>query len=115
MRDEVTRDSNQSAADFVRVVWPVLHAHCASFQESVLRMVEGHPQSHLAQELDVHAGIDAYQRTAVGLRGIAARVQWGVNHHSFTVRMSRPSGARTEYLKRLETITRREEGFLYPY
>ena len=115
MRDDVQRDLNQSSADFVRVVWPVVQAYCGELQGSDLRMVEGHGSQPIAQDLDMHAGIDAYQRTSVGLRGIASRVQWWTNYQTFTVRISRPNGVLTEYIKRLMTITRRQEGFLYPY
>lgn len=109
------RDSTQSAADFVRVVWPAVQRTCAELRESTLRMVEGNAQNHIAYELDVYAGIDAYQRTAFGLRGITSRVQWGKDYHTFTVRIERPNGARTEYGKRITSLQQDNEGFLYPF
>lgn len=115
MRDEVRRDRDQSAADFVRTVWPVVQRRCPELRGSVLRLVEGRANEVIAQELDVCAGIDSFQRTPFGLRGIASRVQWWTNYHTFTVRISRPGGAFTEYRKRLITLERRHEGFLYPY
>lgn len=115
MHGNVQGDLSQSSADFVRVVWPVIKQHCPELHESVLRLVEGHTHTTIAYELDVCAGIDAYQRTAFGLRGISSRVQWGTNYQTFMVRLSRPNGAATEYIKRLTTLKRRAEGFLYPY
>ena len=115
MRNEVRRDSSQSSADFVRLVWPVLHQHCAAFRGSGLRMIEGHPQDLITSELDRSAGIDAYERSVFGLRGITSRVQWGYNYRTFTIRMERPNGALTEYAKRLITLQRRDEGYFYPY
>lgn len=49
------------------------------------------------------------------MRGIACRVQWERDYRTFTIRISRPSGAETEYQKRLSVLKRRDEGFLYPY
>jgi hypothetical protein len=115
LRDEVRRDREQSSAAFERVVWPVVQKQCGELRGSALRLVEGQANERIAYELDVCAGIDAYQRTSYGLRGIGSRVQWGINYYTFTVRVSRPSGALTEYRKRLITLKRRHEGFLYPY
>lgn len=99
----------------MRAVWPVVRSYCTELQGSDLRIVEGYTSQAIAQDLDVYAGIDAYQRTPVGLRGIATRCQWWTNYRTFTVRVSRPNGTLTEYIKRLTTIKRRDEGFLYPY
>jgi hypothetical protein len=115
VRDDVQRDRDQSSADFVRVVWPAVQAHCPELRGSVLRMVEGSREHPIAADLDGCAGIDAYQRVPLGLRGISSRVQWGKDYRTFTVRIARPNGAVTEYLKRLTTIRRVHEGFLYPY
>jgi len=115
LRDEVRRDREQSSAAFECVVWPVVQKHCPELRESALRLVEGRAKESVAYELDVCVGIDAYQRTPFGLRGIGSRVQWRINYHTFTVRVSRPNGALTEYRKRLITLKRRHEGFLYPY
>jgi hypothetical protein len=115
LRDEVRRDQDQSSADFVRLVWPILQAHCPELHGSTLRMVEGSRTNPIAYELDVCAGIDAYQRLPLGLRGISSRVQWGKDYQTFTVRLTRPNGAMTEYLKRVTTIKHVNEGFLYPY
>jgi hypothetical protein len=115
VRDDVRRDRDQSSMAFVRVVWPVIQAHCPELRGSVLRMVEGSRENPIASDLDVCAGIDAYLRAPLGLRGISSRVQWGMDYRTFTVRIERPNGAMTEYIKRLTTIRRVHEGFLYPY
>lgn len=115
LRDEVQRDIRQSSSDFVRVVWPVVQEHCPELHGSALRVVEGRMNNPIAYELDVCAGIDAYQRTSLGLRGMISRVQWGTDYQTFTVRIKRPNGAPTEYMKRLTTIKHLNEGFLYPY
>ncbi len=115
LRDEVRRDRDQSSADFVRVVWPVVQQHCPELRGSALRIVEGRINNPIAYELDVCAGIDAYQRFSWGLRGITSRVQWENDYQTFTVRTRRPSGTTTEYTKRLTTIKRLDEGFFYPY
>ncbi len=115
LRDEVRRDRAQSAAAFAHIVWPVVQHHCPELRGSILRQVEVRGNEVIAQELDAYAGIDSYQRTPNGLRGIASRVQWWKNYQTFTVRTSRPGGALTEYRKRLIALKRRHEGFLYPY
>lgn len=115
MRDEIRRDGNQSAADFAQIVWPVVQSACPELRGSALRLVEGRVNEVIARELDTCAGIDSFQLTSFGLRAIASRVQWGTNYRSFTVRIWRSGGALTEYRKRLNTLRRLHEGFLYPY
>lgn len=66
--------------------------------------------------LDREAGIDFYHRLPRGgMRGLASRVQvpgiLGKSYQTFTVRMTRDSGARTEYEKRTEAI---RDGLVYP-
>ncbi|HEU5381856.1 MAG TPA: hypothetical protein VFV38_41070 [Ktedonobacteraceae bacterium] len=115
LRVDVRRDREQSRADFVRIVWPLVRDQCRELRGSTLRMVEGLPQNPIADDLDIDAGIDAYQRTPWGLRGMSSRVQWWKNYQTFTVRSQRSNGSRTEYGKRLATIKHLNEGFLYPY
>jgi hypothetical protein len=62
--------------------------------------------------LDMYSGIDYIRKNDKGLQGIASRVQFGKNWDSFTIRMQRHTGAKTEYQKRLEQI---ENGYFYPY
>jgi hypothetical protein len=115
LRDEVERDLLASSADFVRAVWPVLQTHCKELQGGELRLVEGHINDPLHFDLDVCAGIDAYQHGKFALRGITSRVQWRTDYQSFTIRISRPNGSTTEYAKRLEVLKHRDEGYLYPF
>ena len=61
--------------------------------------------------LDQKSGIDYIRENKKGLQGIAARVQWGKNWDTFTIRTQRHTGTKTEYKKRLEQI---KNGYFYP-
>jgi len=61
---------------------------------------------------DQYSGIDYIRKNNTGLQGIASRVQFGNNWDTFTVRVKRHSGSKTEYEKRLEQI---EKEYIYPY
>ena len=61
---------------------------------------------------DRYSGIDYLRKNNVGLQGIASRVQFGKNWDTFTVRVKRITGAKTEYEKRKEQINK---GYIYPY
>jgi hypothetical protein len=61
--------------------------------------------------LDRMSGIDYVREDKHGLQGIAARVQWGNNWDTFTIRAKRNSGSKTELEKRLDQI---ENGYFYP-
>lgn len=114
LRADVKRDMRKSTPDFLNVVWPALQKNCPELHGGQLRAVEG-KGTELSADLDMRAGIDAYQRWDRAMRGIACRVQWEKDYRSFTVRTSRPNGTETEYQKRLTVIKRRDEGFIYPY
>lgn len=116
MRNDWLADLQNSSSDLIRVVLPTLASHCKEFAYCSFRTIESRTKDELRNDLDARAGIDAYQRWPVAMRGIASRVQSdGINHRTFTIRESRPSGVSTEYQKRLQVIKRRDEGFLYPY
>lgn len=68
----------------------------------------------LADIFDKYAGIDAVHVWGDKVRGVAVRVQWGVNYKTFTIRYRRASGAPTEFEKRVEAI-RSQDGWLYPH
>lgn len=68
----------------------------------------------LAEIFDKYAGIDAIHVWRDKVRGVAVRVQWGVNYRTFTIRYKRQSGVATEYAKRLAAI-RGNNGAMYPY
>ena len=61
--------------------------------------------------LDKLSGIDYIRQNENGLQGIAARVQWGKNWDTFTIRSKRHTGTKTELEKRLYAI---ENGYFYP-
>lgn len=114
LRANVERDMQKSTPDFLHVVWPALQMHCPELRGGQILAVEG-KGTEVSADLDMRAGIDAYQRWDRAMRGIACRVQWEHDYQTFTVRISRPGGSETEYQKRLAVIKRRDEGFLYPY
>lgn len=100
---------SKSAEDFDRLVRPV----AARVLQGRFGIVEADTTSEFARSLDIEAGIDMwFVRDGTGIRGVANRVQWtDRNWRTFTVRMSRKSGATTEYEKRLSAI---EDEWLYP-
>ncbi len=118
MSNDVKRDFDRSVTALRTVVFPVLQQHCADFRDMEVMVLPraGDPLYH---DLDVIAGIDAYQRSQSALRTIAARVQYvayGRPYRTFTIRTSRPhQHAATELKKRLSQLAGRDAGFLYPY
>jgi len=115
--DAWQRDLGDSAFEFQRVVWPRIQRACGG---GTLIPVESVTEAAFAKQLDVHAGVDAWQiKDSAGMRGIASRVQWddgrrGFPYCTFTVRRARLTGVETEYDKRLRAI-RSKEGWLFPY
>lgn len=61
--------------------------------------------------MDQVSGIDLIRQDCNGLQGVAARVQFGSNFKTFTIRAERRNGAETELAKRLRQI---EQGYFYP-
>src|SRR2546430_16705931 len=114
MREEVQHDLNESAADFVHVVWPKVAPLCGG---GVLYPIEmAHGLGWIAT-LDACSGIDAFQMLPSGnvLRGIASRIQYGRSYPTFTLRYKRSSGAATEFEKRLYAIRHGAQGYIYPH
>lgn len=115
MRGEVARDLSDSAYDFKRVVWPAIEG---LMQYGRLEPVEAATARDMAQALDVLAGIDAWQMLdAKGvMRGIASRIQWGPESwNTFTIRLDRNNGSKTEYAKRLTAWEEPDAGWLLPH
>lgn len=119
MRDEVARDLSDSAFDFRRVVWPEIGPWCRGGD---LEPVEAVSPGPFEKQLDVLAGIDAWQIVdGAGIRGICSRIQWCKDDRNglpswfetFTIRRSRPSGASTEWEKRTKALNG-EGGFIRP-
>lgn len=114
MRTEVVRDLGDSAHDFLRVVWPAVSR---LMQGGRIDPVETTAIKNLQRDLDVLAGIDAWQMVDQQgvMRGVASRIQWGdKSWDTFTLRKDRPNGARTEVEKRMAAYTRPDEGWLMP-
>lgn len=105
-----------SAKDFVEIAWPRIKT-LPLIGGGELQPVEASSDAEFAKTLDMLAGIDAWQvLTSPGaMRGLASRVQWGHPYNSFTVRVALPSGADTEYHKRIRALENRELGYLYPH
>lgn len=113
MRGVVRRDLSASATDFESVVWPAVRDWCGG---GALAHVEASTDRVMASQIDVLAGIDAWQiMPSDGLmRGIASRVQWGDAWDSFTIRMKRPNGATTEMEKRIRAYLDESSQWLHP-
>lgn len=61
--------------------------------------------------MDKFSGLDYIRKNDKGLQGVAARVQWGKNWQTFTIRFKRHTGTETELEKRLSQI---DNGYIYP-
>lgn len=110
---------SDSARDFLNVVWPKIKE--LSWLDGELAPVEATTIKEWANKLDTLSGIDAwYIKKNSGLSGIASRVQWKPEqsqkypYNTFNIRYKKPSGAKTEYQKRIEAINSDGE-LLYPY
>ena len=101
-----------SGRDLVNVVWPLIGP---LMQGGTLIPVETVTTDRMAKHLDVYAGIDAWQVLPdQTMRGIASRVRYGRAYNDFTVRALLPSGADTEWQKRLYAHTHPHLGLLTP-
>ena len=65
----------------------------------------------ILNKLDTKSGIDWIAENENHIITIAARIQFGVNYRTFTIRKERKTGTKTELEKRKEAI---KNGFLYP-
>ncbi|MXV07208.1 MULTISPECIES: hypothetical protein [unclassified Xanthomonas] len=113
---EFQHNLSQSALDFQTRVWPHIASH-PRIGGGELHLVEANVDTALARDLDTLAGIDAWQVVGnrIGMRSIASRVQWGQDRRTFSIRYRKPSGAETEYEKRLAAIRHPELGLSYPH
>jgi hypothetical protein len=110
--NEIERSINKSSRAFMDVVWPVISKYIGGGD---IVPVEGVTDESMAQKFDTISGIDAWQITDKGIRGIASRVQpQGKSWDTFTIRRSLVSGQKTEWHKRVETIFSQQQGSLYP-
>jgi len=112
---EWMNDLSWSVKAFQDIIWPRLNSQLPGTLVHVEAATRPE-MKHLVQQFDQLAGIDAWvieQQT--GIRGLASRIQVcpsGKPFDTFTIRLSRDSGAKTEYAKRKEAI---EQGWLYPH
>lgn len=101
MNPHVAIRMGRSAQAFKTVVWPALQPYLADAEAIPVESVTDHG---FARELDALAGIDAWIiPSGKYVRGLASRIQWPrtqKNYRTFTVRLSKLNGARTEYDKR---------------
>lgn len=118
MQSDVVFDMNWSKKLFDEQVWPKCSVLCGGGE---LMQMEGRPDCELAKLLDMQAGIDGWQIHSKGMRGIASRIQaaesainpkTGSPWNSFTIRLRRDSGAKTEYEKRKLAVD--SKLWLYP-
>ena len=111
MGNDVRQDMINSSSAFEKLIWPIILPWIGG--GDLLRM-ENIKDSNFARLLDMKAGIDGWQIRGDGMTGIASRIQQGWKAwDTFTIRMSRTSGAITEYEKRLKAIETGE--YIYPY
>lgn len=115
MNEDVAKDLTWSTKAFLNHVWPVASWACGGGR---IEAVESVTATGFVRELDVFAGIDAWQMVDGRgyMRGIASRVQkdHAKKFRTFTVRYARHTGAETEFAKRLKAIDARDQGALYP-
>lgn len=120
MSGEWRKDLSVSAKAFKHIVWPAIRASCDGGE---LMPVEAEANEGLKNDLDVLAGIDGFQmvRESGRMRGIASRIQsmekakTNRPYNSFTLRLERASGTKTEVEKRLEAIAGKDRGWLFPH
>lgn len=80
-----------------------------------VRLVESITDNEVANDLDMHAGIDLYTlHESGGLVGVASRVQYNRAYPTMTVRETTAGGGMTEYEKRRRAIRSQGE-IIYPY
>lgn len=102
------KDMDRSGEAFRRLVWPAVKSQCGGGD---VRYTEG-GSSETDRDLDILAGIDAYQILNGKIRGIASRIQQVTrSYDTFTIRYERHSNAgfETEYKKRLQAVRSRGE------
>lgn len=109
----LTENLSNSAYDFQRAVWPVVKEWVGA-EDLYPSETDSGPFAAVA---DIFAGIDAWVLDKNGVRGVASRIQYvlgGPTYVSFTIRARLPSGWPTELDKRLQALSKPEEGYLFP-
>lgn len=107
-------DMNWTCGLFTQSVWPNVRLLCGGGDIITMEI----NVDRLADNFDKYAGVDLWQITQNGMRGLASRIQrvkdGAKPYNSFTIREKRFSGSKTEYVKRKEAI-KSNRGFLYPH
>lgn len=116
MNSPIIELMSQSARDFSDIVWPRA-SNLPLIGGGKIRPVEAVATNDFKDELDLLAGIDAWQIDpgTPMIRGLASRVQWRAQHNTFSIRLSLPSGQTTEFEKRRISIANKQHGHLFPY
>ena len=112
----IVKTISDSASDFVSVVWPSI-ATLSIVGGGQLQPVEAVAEKNFKDQLDLIAGIDAWQiqSNPSAIRGLASRVQWGIPRKTFTIRTRSKGGGETELEKRARAILNRHNGHLFPH
>jgi hypothetical protein len=115
-KQEVAQTLTDSATDFLNVVWPSI-SKLSSVGGGVIQPVEAITDARFADQLDLLAGIDAWQilSNPSAMRGMASRVQWGEARRTFTIRTHSKGGGETELEKRARAIANVSNGHLFPH
>lgn len=95
MADRFETSLKKSMDAYRKYVRPVI----GRFIAGELIVIEGKTDDEIAQMFDTCASIDIVRKDERGLAGVASRIQFGHNWRTFTIRLQRDSGARTEYDK----------------
>ncbi len=69
------------------------------------------PDNQINKFLDMNSGFDYLRVNEHGMQGIASRVQFDDYFNSFTIRLERDSGSKTEFEKRIYAI---KNGYMFP-
>lgn len=98
----------KKSIDYQKIIKPTLEKALGGWMITV----EGDTLNETAKLLDTLAGIDLwFVNQERGMRGIASRIQYSKNWRTFTIRLERDTGTKTEYEKRKYAI---ENNYLYP-
>ena len=101
---------NVDLSDSVKALESIKHTVLPKIISGKLHTIE-EQDNDILMIMDTKSGIDYIREDETGLQGIAARVQWGNNWNTFTIRSRRHTGTKTELEKRREQIQR---GYFYP-
>ena len=101
---------NVDLSDSVKALESIKHTVLPKIISGKLHTIE-EQDNDILMIMDTKSGIDYIREDETGLQGIAARVQWGNNWNTFTIRSRRHTGTKTELEKRRKQI---QKGYFYP-